>query len=98
MREDMKKRHEKGDGRMNSYVEKLSRDTSDKGVEISTPNPLQPNSLSTPDLPATIGAEVGDLSTQEDESQAASGVETFMEVFMVSALTGDGVPDLRVMF
>ena len=94
----MEKRREKNERRMNSYVEKLSCDTSDEGVEISTPNPLQPDSLSTPDLPATIGAKVGDLSTQEEESHAASGVETFREVFMVSALTGDGVPDLRVMF
>ena len=98
MREDMQKRREKNKMRINSNVEKLSCDKSDGGVEISEPDPLQPDSFSTPDPSATLGAGVGDLSTQEEESHAASTVETFREVFMVSALTGDGVSDLKVLF
>lgn len=95
MREDMQKRR---DMRINSNVEKLYCDKSDEGVEIGEPDPLQQDSFATPDPSTTLGAGGSDLSTQEEESHAASAVETFREVFMVSALTGDGVPDLKVLF
>lgn len=39
---------------------------------------------------------VEEPQVQEGGSQAGPGVETFQDVFMVSALTGDGIDDLRV--
>jgi GTPase Era involved in 16S rRNA processing len=87
MREDMQKRAE----RKKTTLEKPPH-MSDESVEKRKPDP---DFLSTADPSASPGGGVGDLSTQEEESHAAPVVETFSKVFMVSALTGDGVPDLR---
>lgn len=63
----------------------------EKVHQAGTQELLQADLLSSPKQ-----AQSSLVEDQEGGSQAGPAVETFQDVFMVSALTGDGIDDLRV--
>lgn len=69
----------------------------EKVHQAGTQELLQADLLSSPKEAQSSLVEDPQLyQVQEGGSQGAPAIETFQDVFMVSALTGDGIDDLRV--